>query len=243
VRKVRADEFRAQLYNTKDDPRESKDVSAAHPEVVKELTELLNRYRDGGYSRELPPPGAKPKTTVVTLAALPGSVVLSDTLAQAPAKPWTARGDWTPKSGGLWGAQKKDDQTGATLHVPVSLTDGTIEYEIQFKGANRHSLRVEAGGRQHSFRIEVARNRLGITKNPSQGEAKDAVQPLAQKPLQLEAGQWYPVRITFKGEEVIAQVNDVVVKGSHAVVGKEKTGMNLLVFGETAGFRNLKVVR
>jgi arylsulfatase A len=243
ARKVRAAEFRPQLIHTKDDPAETKDVSAAHPEVVKELSELLNRYRDGGYSRELPPPGAKPKTAAVSLASIAGKVVLSDSLAQLPSKPWTTRGTWEPKAGGLWGAQRKDDQQGATLHMPLAIGDGTIEYEIQFKGANRHSLRVEVGGKQGSFRIEVARNRLAITKNPSQGEAKDAVQPLTQKPLQLEAGQWYPVRITFKGEEVTAQVNDVIVKGSHAVVGKEKTGANLLVFGESAGFRNLKIVR
>jgi len=38
-------------------------------------------------------------------------------------------------------------------------------------------------------------------------------------------------------------VNDVVVKGSHAVIAQEKTGMNLLVFGDTAGFRNCVVAK
>ena len=55
VRKARADEFHPQLYNLKDDPAETKDVSAGNPEVVKELKALLERYRQGGYSRELPP--------------------------------------------------------------------------------------------------------------------------------------------------------------------------------------------
>ena len=48
-------QFRPQLYNTKLDPAETKDESAANPEIVKELTALLDRYRDGGYSRDLPP--------------------------------------------------------------------------------------------------------------------------------------------------------------------------------------------
>jgi arylsulfatase A len=51
TRRLRADEFRPQLYNTKDDPAERKDVSAEHPEIVKELRALLNRYRDEGHSR------------------------------------------------------------------------------------------------------------------------------------------------------------------------------------------------
>ena len=42
ARKAHADEFRAQLYNTQDDPAETKDVSAQHPEIVKELRALLN---------------------------------------------------------------------------------------------------------------------------------------------------------------------------------------------------------
>jgi arylsulfatase A-like enzyme len=54
-RKGLAAEFHPQLYNTHDDPGETTDVSAAHPEVVEELRGLLTRYREGGYSRELPP--------------------------------------------------------------------------------------------------------------------------------------------------------------------------------------------
>ena len=70
-----------------------------------------------------------------------------------------------------------------------------------------------------------------------------AVEPLARKPMKLEANQWYPVRITFKGSEATAQVNDTIIKGTHAVLGEKKTGMNFLVFGESAGFRNVKVAQ
>ena len=43
---------------------EEKEVSAAHLDLAKELESLLNRYRDGGYSRELPPAGMKPKAAL-----------------------------------------------------------------------------------------------------------------------------------------------------------------------------------
>ena len=50
--KAHASEFVRQLYNLQDDPKETTDVSAQHPEVVKELEALLRKYRDQGFSRE-----------------------------------------------------------------------------------------------------------------------------------------------------------------------------------------------
>jgi arylsulfatase A-like enzyme len=244
VRKAHADQFRPQLYNTQDDPAETKDVSAQHPEVVAELRALLNRYRDGGYSRELPPADVKPAVAnVASLAPLTGSLVLNETLSALPAKPWIAsRGEWQTKDGGLWGMQKGKAVQAASLRTPLALTDGTIDFEINFKGANRTSLRVDWGDRKGSFRFVISRSSVEIAKNPSQGEGKDAVEPLAKKPLKLASNQWYPVRITFKGNEATAQVNDTIAKGTHAVLGERKTGATFLVFGDTAGFRNVKVV-
>ncbi len=51
------------------------------------------------------------------------------------------------------------------------------------------------------------------------------------------------MRIIVQGNEAVVQVNEVTIKGAHAVIGEAKTGLNLLVFGESAGFRNLQVVK
>jgi len=201
VRKASAAQFHPQLYNTHDDPAETKDVSAQYPEVVNELRALLNRYRNGGYSRELPPADVKPAVTkIVSLAPLAGTLVMSDALAALPAKPCNAsRGEWQAEDGGLWGMQKGKEGHGATLRAPLALTDGVIQYEINFRGANRTSLRVEWADRKGSFRIVISRTSLEIAKNPSQGEGKDAVELLARKTMKLDSNRWYPVRITFKG--------------------------------------------
>ena len=245
LRKSHADQFRAQLYDTVADPSETKDVSAEHPEVVQELTALLDRYRNGGYSRELPPAGVMPpQKKVASLPPITGTVVLEESLAAIPSKPWTtSKSEWEPKDGGLWGSQKGKEELAALLRVPLDLTEGTIDYEISFHGANRTSLRIEWGDRKGSFRIEISRRELGLTKNPSQGEAKEAMEPIARKTMELDADKWYPVRITFKGTEATVQVNDTVIQGSHPVLGETKTGANFLVFGESAGFRNVRVVR
>lgn len=51
--KAHAAEFKPVLYNLHDDPAETHDVSAEHPEIVKELAALLKAQRDAGHTRDL----------------------------------------------------------------------------------------------------------------------------------------------------------------------------------------------
>jgi arylsulfatase A len=50
--KARSPEFSPQLYDLKNDPAESTNVSAQHPEIIERLSNLLNRYRKQGHSRD-----------------------------------------------------------------------------------------------------------------------------------------------------------------------------------------------
>ena len=49
--------------------------------------------------------------------------------------------------------------------------------------------------------------------------------------------------MTFKGDEVTVQVNDQTFKGKHASLGKDKSSLDFLVFGDSAGFRNVRVAK
>jgi arylsulfatase A-like enzyme len=49
--RARAAEFKPQLYNLADDPGEKHDLIGKHPEEAKRLSDLLNRYREKGFSR------------------------------------------------------------------------------------------------------------------------------------------------------------------------------------------------
>ena len=240
ARKAHADEFHEQLYNTQDDPAETKDLSTTQPDVARELRALLTRYRDGGYSRDLPPVVQKHEIAFPPLPPPPGHIVLNEPLDHLPAKPWAVtRGDWTEKDSAVWGAQKTGDAQGATLRAPLAMTDAVIQYEICFRGANRHSLRIESADHHHSFRIEVSRLSIGITKNPSQGETADQVEPLARHALELKAREWYPLRITFHGPEATAEIAGVTLKATHPVIAEAKSSANFLVIGETIGFRKV----
>jgi arylsulfatase A-like enzyme len=48
----RSEETNAQLYNLEQDPAETKDLIAEHPDIAQKLAIILKQYRDQGYSRE-----------------------------------------------------------------------------------------------------------------------------------------------------------------------------------------------
>ncbi len=234
ARKSRKDQFRSQLYDLQADPAETKDVSAEHPEVVAELKDLLRRYRDGGYSRELPPADVKPShARIATLPSLTGRAT--------PLAPTSSAGEWTAREGGLFAQPKGGPEKPASLRAPLAFADGVLDCEVNLQGANRVSLRFGAG--DAGFRLVISRSSAILTKNPSKGEPATATEDISKKNLKLAAGEWYPVRLTFKGDEVTVQVNDQVFKGKHTSLGKDKTSLDLLVFGATAGFRKLTVAK
>jgi arylsulfatase A-like enzyme len=243
ARKAHAAEFHPQLYQLVEDPGETHDVSAGHPEVVEELRTLLIRYREGGYSRDLPPPPEPKAELVTTLPPLPGHATLEAPLDRMPEAPWKATfGKWEARDGAVWGAQKPDDKPGAALRVPLSGGDLTLQYDLLFHGADRHSLRIETAEGGHSFRIVVSRKRLEITKNPARGEGQDQTEPLVQATLKLSADRWYTLRVSLHGKEATAEIDGVKLTGSHPVIGEPKAGANLLVFGGTIGFRHFQAV-
>lgn len=242
VRKTRAAEFKPQLFHVKDDPAETTDVSAQHPEVVQELKTLLNRYRDGGYSRELPPVTAKKATAA--LPPLTGETVLEADFTTLPAAPWKATiGSWKAEDSAVWAARAQKANTGTTLRGPLPITDGTLEYELKLHTAGRHSLRIHTAGSKHSFRIVVSNAAVEIAKNPDPGQAQDQTETLAREKVRLDAESWQTLRVSFHGSEVTAQIAGVTVKAKHAVVAEAKEQMNLIVFDGEAGFRKLRVVK
>lgn len=246
VRKSHAVEFKEQLYNLQEDPGETKDVLAEHPDIAKEMAALLNRYRDGGYSRELPPVTVKKEQNAEVLPPLNGEKVMETVFEALPGKPWNASGGkWEVKNGGIWGTPKggASATAPAALQAPLPITDGTLQYELRFGEADRHSLRIHTAGNKLSFRIVVSPTSLEITKNPAPGEDKNQAETLVHVPIKLKRGEWYPMRVTFMGNTVTAQIGGVTAKGTHEIIGQPKAQMNLLGFEGDMGFRKLVVVK
>ena len=234
--KARAIEFKPQLYNLKDDPAETTDVAAKNPEVVKRLSALLDRYRDGGYSREMPPVVAKP-ATAVALPPPATTVVLTNALDQVPDAPWVrVRGEWVAKDGVVWGSQKAGEQGPAALRCPMALPDGDISYEVFLPAGATHTLRLQGQTKEHVLLVLVSPGKLAVTQ---QGERR----ALAETRASLPTGTWLPVRVSVRGQDLFLQVAAMTLKATQASIAEARTAFALLGYGSEIGFRRITVTR
>lgn len=239
----RKDQFEPQLYDLGNDLAETTNVLPKYPQIAKELEALLNRYRDGGFSRELPPPIATPFKEKVALAPVSGQPVLTENFAQVPGKPWVqVRGKWTASDGVLRGSQDAGDRTGAAMRAPLGLAAGDIQYELQLPEGTTHTFRLQGAQSDEVFRVEVTDRRVAIVRQPTENEPPGVI-VLADEKLRLKPGEWVPVRINFQGQQLTAQVGSVTVQATHAALDGTKPAFALMAQGKGVGFRKLAVTK
>jgi len=230
AKKAHAAQFKPQLFDLKNDIAEEKEISAHHADVVNDLKALLNRYRDGGYSRELPPAGVKPKPTFAELPPLANAepVDLSKFKGQA----------WTARDGAMFA---KANDKGAPLTGPVSMKDGVLELQILLGEADRHSLRIQTAGNKHSFRVVLSHANLDVAINPTTKDG-ETIQ-LGKQRVKFKSSEWQTLRLTFKGEELTAEFAGVTLKAKHAVLAEEKAQLNFIAFEGEVCLREVKLAR
>jgi len=228
AKKAHAIQFKPQLYDLKTDIAEASEVSTQHADVVKDLAALLNRYRDGGYSRELPPAGVKPKPAFAELPPLANAEPLDLSKFKG----------WAQRDGAMFG---KAGDKGATLTGPVSLKDGALEFQLLLGEADRHSLRIHTAGNKQSYRVVLSHANLDIAVNPPTKD-QETIQ-LGKQRLKFKSSEWQTLRLTFKGDELTAEFAGVTLKVQHAVLAEEKAQLNFIAFEGEVGVREVKLAR
>lgn len=230
AKKAHAAQFKPQLFDLKNDIAEEKEISANHADVVDDLKALLNRYRDGGYSRELPPAGVKPKPAFAELPPLTNAEPLD--LSKFIGTAWTAR------DGAMFA---KANSKGAPLTGPVSLEDGVLEFQILLGEADRHSLRIHTAGNKQSFRVVLSHANLDIAINPTTKNG-ETIQ-LGKQRVKFKSSEWQTLRLTFKADELTAEFAGVTLKAQHAVLAEEKAQLNFIAFEGEVGLREVKLAK
>jgi hypothetical protein len=230
AKKAHAAQFKPQLFDLKNDIAEEKEISANHADVVNDLKALLNRYRDGGFSRELPPAGVKPKPTFAALPPLANAEPVD--LSKFKGTAWTARDE------AMFG---KANDKGAPLTGPVSLKDGVLEFQILLGEADRHSLRIHTAGNKHSFRVVLSHANLDMAINPITKDG-ETIQ-LGKQRVKFKSSDWQTLRLTFKGEELTAEFAGVTLKTQHAVLAEEKAQLNFIAFEGEVGVRGVLLAK
>lgn len=240
ARRARAAEYRAQLFNLHDDPAESRDVLAEHPEVARRLEALLIRYRDGGYSRALPPPVDPP--AAVTLPPRGNRPLLDEPLAAVPGAPWVlVRGRWEARDGAVRAWQKPADTGPAAMRYPLAFTDADLEYQVAVPPGCSHVLRVQGRDPNDVLLIHISPRRLAIARQPVPGEPPGRSSTAVQRSVMLKPDAWIPVRVAFRGPTIAVQAGDAAVDASLPQFSAAKVAFALLANGENVGFTRLKV--
>lgn len=230
AKKAHVSQHKRMLYDLKADIAEEKEISAGHPEVVKELEALLNRYRDGGYSRELPPAGVKPKAAFDPLPPLKNAEPVDLTKF----KGWTQRdGAWFAKAG----------DKGVAFSGPLKMHNGVLEFQIRLGEADRHSLRIHTAGNEASYRVVLSRAFVDIAKNPSKGENADQTLPLGKTRVKFKTSEWLTVRLTFQNDELTVECAGTTTKAKHPVFAAEKAQANFIAFDGEVGLRSVQTAR
>jgi len=229
-KKARADQMHPMLYDLQADIVEAHEVSQQHAGVTQELSTLLNRYRDGGFSRELPPLTVKPKPMVTPLPAISNAKPLN--LKTFHGNAWSARDE------AMFG---KADDKGSPLTGNISLRNGVLEFQILLGEANRHSLRVHTRGNQQSFRVVLSQSTLDIAKNPAKGEPADQTVALGRKRVKFASDQWQTLRLTFKDDELTVQFADTTTTVKHPVFAEIKEQANFIAFDGEVGIRQVTI--
>lgn len=226
AKKARATQHRRQLFDLRDDIAEEKEIAAQHADIVKDLEALLNRYRDGGYSRELPPAGVKPKPAFAELPPLQGAEPVD--LAKFKGTGWVPRdGAWFCRAG----------EKGAPLTGPLKLQNGALEFQIRLGEADRHSLRIHTAGNEHSFRVVLSHGMLDVSVIPA-GSAQEAVS-VARTRLKFKPAGWLTLRLTFWNDEMTLECAGTTTKAKHAAFAAEKAQANFIAFDGEVGVRNV----
>ncbi len=244
-------EQKPQLFHLAKDPSESKDVSSEHPEVVKELQDLLVRYRAGGFSRELP------EESVVKIAA--GIPAISEPVEKVPSDPWRiVRGKWEPKEGGLF-VTVQGNQTAALAVAPELRNKNaakdagsgatnsalTIKYDVQLLDAERATVRIDANNNR-SYRFDVNESGIQIVKNDSDGrDGPDQTETWGTAGGSVAAGKWYTAQITIDGTKASFVLQgesiDLTLEAEQSLIGEKQELTTWVIAGGTAGIRNVTV--
>lgn len=237
----RTDQYKKQLYNIREDIGETRDSLFEHPEKSRQLEALLNRYREGTYSRELPPP-PPPKEKVAPPGPVGGQLFYRGSFDKDPPDRWTVvRGRWTTADGVLKGSQRGGEPTGAAVRMPLKLTNCDIQYKLSCPIDASHILRVQSHQKDIVFLVYVSPRHLSIVKQKIGVPGTTGKVTLAEETASLSPGEWSDVHIQFINNEIAVKVGETVVRATDEILAGAKLVMALMVNGTGVGFKDLTV--
>ena len=87
----------------------------------------------------------------------------------------------------------------------------------------------------------LSRSNLDIAINPASKDA-ETIQ-LAKERVKFKSSEWQTLRLTFRGDELTAEIAGVTVKAKHAVLADPKAQLNFIAFEGEVGVRKVMLAK
>ena len=163
------------------------------------------------------------------------------------AEPWgVLRGFWKTEDGVLRGREnplETNAHHSASLRCFVPYGDAVLDYEIRFDGAKNHRLGINAAEKHRPLCfVDFQPGQLIIARESESGNPDEKAVIVARAPLALKAGEWYRVRVEFRGDALNVEIAGTKLSAKHEWIGRAKGVFKLYVSGDSASFRNLRLL-
>jgi hypothetical protein len=182
------------------------------------------------------------KSTPAVDAAAGWKLLYSEDFSSSASPDWHLNhGTWKTVDGAWQGAEEPADKHAAAARHEFKFDDAVLELDFKFDGAKMVSLSIN-DAKNHLCRVQILPDRFRVAKDDHDGpKGPDKGQVLGEKQIELKPGAWHHIRVEFKGPLMTAQIDDASAGGEHAQIALPKANLGLVVGGQTASFRNLRL--
>jgi len=175
-------------------------------------------------------------------------LTLDNELDRPPSADWrTGKGTWTVHDGGWKGVEIAAEGHAASARRNLAFRDAVIQCEVRLDGARFAILKLN-GTKGHCLQVMLSPDGVRMQRYTVEAEAKRWTD-LAVLRTPLAAGTWHAVTLELRGREAVATIEGMAtpsgptkLHGEHATLDVDKTTLILNVVGDSASFRNLRLL-
>jgi len=158
-------------------------------------------------------------------------------------KSWrVGKGDWKIVDGAWQGAELPADKHGAVARYPLEFTDAVIEFDFRLDGAKGISLSLN-DQKGHVGRLSINPAGFQVAKDDHDHDGPDQRAVLGMQAVEFKPGTWHHVRVEIAGRRMTAKIDDVEAGGEHELIAVTKANFGFTVAGQSASFKNLRVMK
>lgn len=171
--------------------------------------------------------------TLLSAASLQAGEATVDFSSGELPKGWNAvKGEFVVVEGALSGKEMASDKHAAVLAVSDPHKDSTISFRFQMAGAKGFHVSYNHP-KGHLFRVRIMGGSASLILDKDKKDPASKPITMATAKFKAEAGKWYDLKCTVKGNAVEASIGEISLMGSHDNLTKEKTGYRFIVAGES----------